>query len=108
MWCGVIFDAEKQPLMALYPDFAAAMGWSKWTTYQARDRGQVPTMQIGSRTFVIVAEWRRLLGLPATEHIDGPGCTPGPSQVPDHHPDDPKDTNDDSATSYAVSTLHRS
>jgi len=78
VWCGVIFDAEKQPLMALYPDFAEAMRWSKWTAYQARDRGQVPTMQIGSRTFVIVAEWRRRVGLPVTgsESTTTPGVEP--------------------------------
>lgn len=62
----MIPDAEVQPLMPLWPDAGRALGLSKWATYAARDRGQLPVHVIGARTFVITAELRRQLGLPVS------------------------------------------
>jgi len=62
----MIPDAEDQPLIALWPDAGKALGLSKWATYSARDKGQLPIQVIGSRTYVLTAELRRQLGLPVT------------------------------------------
>jgi hypothetical protein len=62
----VIPDAEAQPLMALWPDAGQALGLSKWATYAARDKGQLPVQVIGARAYVLTAELRRQLGLPVT------------------------------------------
>ena len=59
----LIPQPDSQPTMRLWPDAGRALGLSRSATYQAAQRGDLPTIRIGGRLLVPTAALRRLLSM---------------------------------------------
>ena len=46
----------------LWPDAGRSLGLSRGATYQAAQRGDIPTIRIGGRILVPIARFKQLLG----------------------------------------------
>jgi len=55
--------AEEQPTVSLWPTAGRAVGLRRSATYDAAERGQIPTIRLGRRIVVPTAALRRMLQL---------------------------------------------
>ena len=58
--------AEQQPTMTIWPETGKALGLSRSATYDAANRGEIPSIRIGRRLLVPTAQLRSMLGLDPT------------------------------------------
>jgi hypothetical protein len=63
--------ADERPTLPVWPDTGQALGLSRSATYDAVNRGDIPTLRIGGRILVPTAGLRRLL------HLDDPQAVGG-------------------------------
>lgn len=54
---------HSQPTMTIWPEAGQALGLSRSATYDAANRGDIPTIRIGRRILVPTAALRRMLQL---------------------------------------------
>ena len=59
-------DAETRPVVPVWPTAGRALGLGRSATYDAAERGDIPTIRIGRRILVATAALRQMLGLDAT------------------------------------------
>jgi hypothetical protein len=64
-----------RPLLTVDEVIAAFPGWpfGRTATYEACRRGELPSVRIGRRLFLVNAELRRLLGLEVRDDLDDGG-----------------------------------
>lgn len=60
--------AEDEPTVPLWPDVAGWLGIGRSSAYQAAQRGEIPTIRIGSKLVVPTAALRRMLQLDRSPH----------------------------------------
>jgi hypothetical protein len=60
---GVLPRAEEQPTISLWPTAGKAVGLGRSATYDAAERGDIPTIRLGRRILVPTPALRRLLQL---------------------------------------------
>jgi len=63
----------------LWPTTGQILGLSKNATYQAAERGEIPTLRMGRRWLVPVAPLLRMLGL-GSRHEEQPDAAAQPAQ----------------------------
>jgi predicted DNA-binding transcriptional regulator AlpA len=68
--------------------------------YEAMNRGEIPTVRIGSRVFIVNAELRRAWGLPT--HDMRTAGRPGPAAATTDHREDVHDDQRDGTPLHAV------
>ena len=56
-------DPHEQPTMDIWPQTGQLLGLSRQSTYDAANRGDIPTIRIGRRILVPTAALHRLLQL---------------------------------------------
>jgi hypothetical protein len=61
-------DPETQPWLSI-PDAGAVFGLSRAASYQAAQRGEIPTIRLGKRLLVPTAKLRAMLGLGAAREL---------------------------------------
>jgi hypothetical protein len=61
-------DPETQPWLSI-PDAGAVFGLSRAASYQAAQRGEIPTIRLGKRLLVPTAKLRAMLGLGAAREV---------------------------------------
>jgi hypothetical protein len=61
-------DPETQPWLSI-PDAGAVFGLSRAASYQAAQRGEIPTIRLGKRLLVPTAKLRAMLGLSAAREV---------------------------------------
>ena len=64
---GRIPDAEVCPAIDLWPATGEILGLSRQSTYDAAQRGEIPTIRIGRRLIVPVARLRAMLGMDSAD-----------------------------------------
>lgn len=55
--------ADERPTIRLWPEAGQALGLGRSATYDAAERGQIPTIRLGRRIVVPTARLRQMLGL---------------------------------------------
>lgn len=59
-------DPERTPLIPAWPDAGEWLGLGRTATFDAVKRGEIPTIKLGRRLLVPVADLRRLAHLDPT------------------------------------------
>ena len=67
---------EQRPTLNVWPETGQILGLSRQATYNAVERGEIPTIRVGRRILVPTASLRRMLGLDVAELDTAAGGAP--------------------------------